>query len=52
LGASAQVAALISQGLSWNGLMVLGLMQSIPVFVFFIIAREYLLKGVKIQGLK
>ncbi|HOC21912.1 MAG TPA: carbohydrate ABC transporter permease [Anaerolineae bacterium] len=52
LGASAQMAELISQGLSWNGLMVLGLLQAIPVFIFFIIAREYLLKGVKIQGLK
>lgn len=52
LGASAQMSTLISQGLSWNGLMVLGLLQAIPVFIFFIIAREYLLKGVKIQGLK
>ncbi len=52
LGASAQIADLIAQGLSWNGLMVLGLLQALPVFIFFIIAREYLLKGVKIQGLK
>jgi ABC-type glycerol-3-phosphate transport system permease component len=52
LGAAAQMADLISQGLSWNGLMVLGLLQAIPVFIFFIVAREYLLKGVKIQGLK
>lgn len=52
LGASAQIADLIAQGLSWNGLMVLGLLQSIPVFIFFIITREYLLKGVRIQGLK
>jgi len=51
-GASSQMADLISQGLSWNGLMVLGLLQAIPVFIFFIFAREYLLKGVKIQGLK
>jgi ABC-type glycerol-3-phosphate transport system permease component len=52
IGASAQMSDLISQGLSWNGLMVLGLLQALPVFIFFIIAREYLLKGVKIQGLK
>jgi ABC-type glycerol-3-phosphate transport system permease component len=51
-GASSQMADLINQGLSWNGLMVLGLLQAIPVFIFFIVAREYLLKGVKIQGLK
>jgi ABC-type glycerol-3-phosphate transport system permease component len=52
IGASAQMTNLIGQGLSWNGLMVLGLLQALPVFVFFLIAREYLLKGVKIQGLK
>ena len=52
LGASAQMSSLLGQGLSWNGLMVLGLLQALPVFIFFIIAREYLLKGVKIQGLK
>ncbi len=51
-GASQALNALMQQGLSWNGLMVLGLLQAIPVFIFFIIAREYLLKGVKIQGLK
>ncbi|MCC7206066.1 MAG: carbohydrate ABC transporter permease [Anaerolineae bacterium] len=52
LGQSANVASLASQGLSWNGLMVLGLLQAIPVFLFFIVVREYLLKGVRIQGLK
>lgn len=52
IGASAGISELVSQGLSWNGLMVLGLLQAIPTFIFFIIAREYLLKGVKIQGLK
>lgn len=52
LGQSANVSNLVSQGLSWNGLMVLGLLQAIPVFLFFIIVREYLLKGVRIQGLK
>ncbi len=52
LGASSAMSGLMEQGLSWNGLMVLGLLQAIPVFIFFIIAREYLLKGVRIQGLK
>lgn len=52
IGASSAMNELISQGLSWNGLMVLGLLQAVPVFIFFIIAREYLLKGVRIQGLK
>lgn len=52
VGASTAIQPLIDQGLSWNGLMVLGLLQAIPVFLFFIVAREYLLKGVRIQGLK
>ena len=52
LGQSANVSNLVNQGLSWNGLMVLGLLQAIPVFLFFIVVREYLLKGVRIQGLK
>ncbi|MCB9452808.1 MAG: carbohydrate ABC transporter permease [Anaerolineaceae bacterium] len=52
LGQSANVSNLVDQGLSWNGLMVLGLLQAIPVFIFFIIVREYLMKGVRIQGLK
>lgn len=52
LGAASSMSDMMSQGLSWNGLMVLGLLQAIPVFLFFIVAREYLLKGVRIQGLK
>lgn len=51
-GASAAMSDLMNQGLSWNGLMVLGLLQALPVFIFFIFAREYLLKGIRIQGLK
>jgi ABC-type glycerol-3-phosphate transport system permease component len=39
-------------GLSWNGLMVLGLLQTIPVFLMFIICREYLMKGIRIRGFK
>jgi hypothetical protein len=32
--------------------MVLGFLQSLPVFAVFIICREYLLQGVRIRGLK
>lgn len=49
---SRQMQALMGAGLSWNGLMVLAMLQSIPVFVVFIICREYLLKGIRIRGLK
>jgi len=53
--ASAQSAAMkqaLDAGLSWNGLMVLGLLQTLPIFLMFILCREYLLRGVRIRGLK
>jgi multiple sugar transport system permease protein len=31
---------------------VLAILQSLPIFVVFILAREYLLKGIQIRGLK
>jgi ABC-type glycerol-3-phosphate transport system permease component len=43
---------LLAAGLSWNGLMVLGLLQTIPVFIMFIICREYLMKGIRVRGFK
>lgn len=49
---SLQMQQLLDAGLSWNGLMVLGILQSLPVFIAFIICREYLLKGIRIRGLK
>lgn len=49
---SQQMQDVLSAGLSWNGLMVLGLLQTLPVFIAFIICREYILRGVRIRGLK
>jgi ABC-type glycerol-3-phosphate transport system permease component len=43
---------ILEAGLSWNGLMVLGLLQSLPIFIMFIICREYLMRGIRIRGLK
>jgi multiple sugar transport system permease protein len=43
---------ILEAGLSWNGLMVLGLLQTIPIFIMFIICREYLMRGIRIRGLK
>ncbi|GCE12765.1 carbohydrate ABC transporter permease [Tengunoibacter tsumagoiensis] len=43
---------LLEQGLTWNGLMVLGLLQTIPIFVMFLVCRNYLLSGIRIRGLK
>ncbi|MBC8159816.1 MAG: carbohydrate ABC transporter permease [Roseiflexaceae bacterium] len=43
---------MLAAGLSWNGLMVLGILQTVPIFIMFMICREYLMKGIKIRGLK
>ncbi|HZR38940.1 MAG TPA: carbohydrate ABC transporter permease [Ktedonobacteraceae bacterium] len=52
MGQSMAMKQLLEAGLSWNGLMVLGLLQTLPIFVMFIICREYLLRGVRLRGLK
>jgi len=52
MGQSQAMQEILQSGLSWNGLMVLGILQTFPIFVMFIVCREYLLKGIKIRGLK
>jgi multiple sugar transport system permease protein len=47
-----QMQEILAAGMSWNGLMVLGILQSLPVFIAFIICREYLLRGIRLRGLK
>mgnify|MGYP001025654751 CR=1 FL=1 len=42
----------MAQGYSWNGVMAMSLIQSIPVFIMFIIFREQLMKGIKLRGFK
>ncbi len=51
-GASAAFKQAMDAGVTWNGLMVLGILQTLPIFIMFIICREYLLRGVRIRGLK
>ncbi|MCL4540738.1 MAG: carbohydrate ABC transporter permease [Chloroflexi bacterium] len=42
----------IAQGvLGWNGVMAMGVIESIPVFIAFVIFREQIVRGVKITGL-
>jgi multiple sugar transport system permease protein len=52
MASNPQLRKIMEAGLSWNGLMVLGLLQTIPVFLMFIICREYLMKGIRIRGFK
>jgi ABC-type glycerol-3-phosphate transport system permease component len=43
---------ILDLGVSWNTIMVLGILQSIPAFVFFVLSFRYLLSGIRIRGLK
>jgi len=43
---------LIASGIGYNGLMAMAIIESIPVFIMFIIFREYLMKGIKLRGFK
>lgn len=38
--------------IGWNGIMVIGIFESIPVFIMFLIFREYLMTGIKLRGFK
>lgn len=42
----------LARALSWNGLMVISFIESLPVFIMFIIFREYIMKGIRLRGLK
>jgi len=43
---------LIQSGIGVNGLMAMSVIQSIPVFIMFLIFREYLMTGIKLRGFK
>jgi len=43
---------LLESGIGYNGLMVMSIIESIPVFIMFIIFREQLMTGIKLRGFK
>jgi len=43
---------LFESGMSYTGLMAISVIQSIPVFVMFLIFREALMTGIKLRGFK
>jgi len=47
-----QAKRLIMSGIGYNGLMAISIIESIPVFIMFIIFREYLMTGIKLRGFK
>jgi multiple sugar transport system permease protein len=52
MGPSQAMQEILQAGIGWPALMVLGILQTIPIFIMFLICREYLLKGVRLRGLK
>jgi ABC-type glycerol-3-phosphate transport system permease component len=46
------VQQLVSSGVGFNALMALAVVESIPMFLAFLIFREQLMKGIQISGLK
>ena len=43
---------LIEMGIGFNGLMAISIIESIPVFIMFLIFREQLMTGIKLRGFK
>jgi len=43
---------LVAAGVGYNALMALAVVESIPMFIAFLIFREQLMKGIQIHGLK
>ncbi len=46
------VQKLLASGVGFNALMALSVVESIPMFIAFLIFREQLMKGIQIAGLK
>lgn len=49
---SSSVGKMLSAGLSWNGLMVLGTLETIPLVLVFLLCRKYLMKGIRLRGMR
>ncbi len=52
LGQDEDSRRLLEAGMGYNGLMAIAIIESIPVFVMFLIFREQLMKGIKLRGFK
>jgi len=47
-----QERAFAEAGIGYNGLMAVSIIESIPVFIMFLIFREYLMTGIRLRGFK
>ena len=46
------VQMMMEEGVGPNALMAMSVIESIPIVVLFLIFREYLMRGIKLQGFK
>lgn len=51
-GKTPEEQRLMAAGVGYNGLMALSFIESIPVFIMFLIFREQLMTGIKLRGFK
>jgi len=51
-GYSPEVQHLLQSGIGFSGLMAMSIIESIPVFIMFIIFREQLMTGIRLRGFK
>jgi len=51
-GEDPTVERLVQSGIGYNGLMAMSIIESIPIFIMFIIFREQLMTGIKLRGFK
>jgi len=45
-------AELMQAGIGINGVMVISIIQSVPMFIMFVVFREYLMTGIRLRGFK
>jgi len=52
VGESPELKRLAAAGIGINGLMAVSIIETIPVFIMFLVFREYLMTGIKLRGFK
>jgi len=52
VGEDPSTRRILESGMTYNGLMAVSIIQSVPVFIMFIIFREQLMTGIKLRGFK
>jgi ABC-type glycerol-3-phosphate transport system permease component len=46
------IQKLLASGVGYNALMALSVVESIPIFLAFLLFREQLMKGIRLSGFR